>query len=185
MSQMKAKSTKELPIETIRELIDYDEQAGLLTWKLRESKWFKSESRASAWNNRWAGKPALNTLMIPSRGARKGYLGGHILYEKMLAHRVAFAHFHGHWPDLVIDHINGDTSDNRICNLRQATYQQNSMNRERSANNTSGYANIQKTKSGRFSVYMSIGVYDTIDQARDAYRSAARHHHGEFALIDD
>jgi hypothetical protein len=36
---------------------------------------------------------------------------------------------YGVWPTQLIDHINGDSSDNRIVNLRQTTQSENNRNR--------------------------------------------------------
>src|SRR5215471_11018220 len=47
--------------------------------------------------------------------------------------RITWALVHGQWPDpnLVIDHINGDTRDNRITNLRLITRSENAINTHR------------------------------------------------------
>ena len=42
-------------------------------------------------------------------------------------HRAIWEHVHGECPP-ILDHINRDKTDNRICNLRVATNQQNCLN---------------------------------------------------------
>ena len=50
-----------------------------------------------------------------------------IFKKKFFAHRICYAMFYGKWPINQIDHINRNRSDNRICNLRDATYSQNNI----------------------------------------------------------
>lgn len=45
-----------------------------------------------------------------------------------LAHRLAWLYVHESWPDGVVDHINGNRTDNRISNLRVVTAWQNGLN---------------------------------------------------------
>ena len=54
---------------------------------------------------------------------RKGSRLIHFLY-----HRAVWAVAHGYLP-VVIDHINGDKTDNRLENLREVTYSENDANR--------------------------------------------------------
>ena len=41
-----------------------------------------------------------------------------VVGKRLLAHELAWAVVHGSWPICVLEHINGDRSDNRIDNLR-------------------------------------------------------------------
>jgi len=60
----------------------------------------------------------------------KGYL--HMSIKKRLCpiHRLAWLYIYGEWPELEIDHINGNQLDNRITNLRQVTTRINQTNRK-------------------------------------------------------
>lgn len=89
----------------------------------------------------------------------------------------------------VVDHINGDTLDNRRCNLRYATLSQNMINR-RMPRRRPGARGTYQTLSGRWAAAIAkdgrrchLGVFDTLDEARSAYNEAALRLHGEFALL--
>jgi hypothetical protein len=92
----------------------------------------------------------------------------------------------------VVDHINGDTLDNRRCNLRICTATQNTKNRKPSSNNTSGFKGVTFHKRmNRYQSYITadkklihLGTFpDPISAAR-AYDAAARRLHGEFARLN-
>jgi len=51
--------------------------------------------------------------------------------SRHLAHRLAWLYMAGAWPSGVIDHMNGDPSDNRWSNLRDVTQAENNANRRK------------------------------------------------------
>lgn len=86
--------------------------------------------------------------------------------------------------ELEVDHKNGDALDNRRCNLRLCTHQQNMHNRKLSKNNTSGYKGISFRKRSQkwyASINVFIGSYDTSEEAARAYDTKAIELFGEFA----
>jgi hypothetical protein len=103
-------------------------------------------------------------------------------------HRLIFLLHHGYLPEF-IDHINGIRSDNRIENLRGATRLQNNSNRLKRSNNTSGFKGVHLHKAtGKFQarigvggVRVSLGLFNTAEEAHEAYKKAAIEVHGEFA----
>ena len=106
--------------------------------------------------------------------------------NKISGQRLGFGFVHGYLPKEV-DHINGDTADNRISNLRAATHQQNIANGKHRVNNTSGRKGVIPT-NGRWrarimvnSKTIHLGMFDSVDDAHLAYMNAARVHFGEFA----
>jgi hypothetical protein len=92
----------------------------------------------------------------------------------------------------VVDHINGNPLDNRKCNLRVCTHQENMWNRKTPKTNTTGYKGVCKPK--RYGRYVAgirvdgrqkhLGCFDTALEAAMAYDSAARFYRGEFARIN-
>lgn len=104
------------------------------------------------------------------------------------AHRLAWLYVHGHWPSDLIDHINGDTADNRLFNLREATVSQNALNRAAMKNASSGLKGVtfhKATGKWRSQYYRSgkqrhLGLFDTPEEAHEAYCNAAKREYGEF-----
>jgi hypothetical protein len=89
-----------------------------------------------------------------------------------------------------VDHINGDTLDNRRENLRICGQLQNSYNRTSQKNNTSGFKGVSELR-GKFVAYIAyngkqrhIGCFDTAAEAASAYDEAALKFHGEFASLN-
>ena len=83
------------------------------------------------------------------------------------------------------DHINGDSLDNRRCNLRSATHQQNVQNRFTSVNK--GITRMGKKFRVRIGLDgrgKHLGMFDTLIQARHAYRNAAKKYFGSFARLE-
>ena len=56
-------------------------------------------------------------------------------------HRMIYLWNHGHLPK-TLDHIDGDRANNKIENLREATQQQNCLNRKHHSNSKSPYKNV-------------------------------------------
>lgn len=91
-----------------------------------------------------------------------------------------------------VDHINGDTLDNRRSNLRLCTVSGNNHNRMKSKNNTSGYKGVSWLKQNqKWRAYIKVnskdkhlGCYLDKEDAARAYDKAAKEYFGEFARLN-
>lgn len=106
-------------------------------------------------------------------------------------HRLVWVMHGGGEADLV-DHINGDRSDNRIENLRSVTVQQNAYNRPRQINSQSQFKGVywepQRNKwavrIGLHSACVAVGRYDSELLAALAYDRAVREWAGDYAVLN-
>jgi hypothetical protein len=69
--------------------------------------------------------------------------------RRFLVHRVIWAIVNGRWPHTQIDHINGITNDNRLCNLREATPVEHGQNMRGNRRSTSGFPGVWWNKRNR------------------------------------
>lgn len=115
-----------------------------------------------------------------------GYISITINKKPYMAHRLAWLLTHGEWPEVEIDHINGDRADNRIVNLRLATRQQNMINRRTHKSNKLGVKGVSQIKNrfraqlwhcGKFVLNKSFA---TVEEASAAYQAKAQEVFGEW-----
>lgn len=118
-----------------------------------------------------------------------GYRQGWFYRKKYLEHRLVWLYVYGVWPKKYIDHINGIRSDNRVENLRECSNQQNQFNRKSLPKSTSKYKGVSWYNSNqkwiaqyRFNGKRNyIGIFETEEEAAEAYRNATEHIHKEYA----
>ena len=92
----------------------------------------------------------------------------------------------------VVDHINGDTLDNRKSNLRICSNTENSRNKSKQYNNTSGYKGVHWHPDNKKWIAQIIilnkkyhlGCFILKEDAAKAYNDAALKHYGEFAKLN-
>ncbi len=175
-------ASKALPSqEVLRQLLEYDPETGALTWKERSRDWFTSNVQYKIWNKRYAGTPALSHIDA------YGYATGAILGANYKAHRVIWMMENGFDP-MMIDHINGDRSDNRLANLRSVDERQNGRNQARRKDSSSGVTGVcWGAHVGKWMAYINvggranrrrihIGVYPDFDDAVAARKAAEKAH---------
>ena len=118
---------------------------------------------------------------------KDGYYRLQINKKQYLNHRIIFFMHHGYLPEY-IDHINRNTSDNRIENLRPATLEQNQHNSKLPKNNTSGVKGVDwKEREGKWQVRLTVngktkafGYYYDIDYAKFVSDAMRYKYHGKF-----
>ncbi len=120
---------------------------------------------------------------------KNGYIHIKIRQKIYLAHRLSWFWMTGHWPKSQMDHINGDKSDNKWYNLREATRQQNNLNRGHNKNNTSGYKGVTwhkqaqkwRARSINEGKRISLGLYDTKEEAINVCIKFSLENHKQFS----
>ena len=150
--------------ELFHKYLAYNECAGSLTWKINRYKCS-------------AGSP-VGTMK------RGGYRSVSFYGKFYQIHRVIWMMQTESWPNHVVDHINGNGSDNCWSNLRDVSQTVNLENqRWARSNNKSGYLGVTKHR-GKFRATIGndkkqiyIGLFDDANEAHKAYIEAKRRIH--------
>lgn len=161
---------KHLPsLERLNYLFVYCPDDGIIRWKNPTSNRIKAGS-------------------IAGKTGPRQYLTIGVDKERFLVHRIVFKMMTGHDPQESVDHINGDTSDNRWLNLRDCTQQQNTYNARIRKDNITGCKNVYRTHSGTFQVKLNfdrklkcIGTFDNLELASLVAEEARNKYHGTFS----
>ena len=152
--------------ERVKELLDYDPDTGVFTWRVKRGGAVAPGDTAGTKDSR-------------------GYVQIGVDRTLYLAHRLAWLYTYGCWPKDALDHINRVRTDNRIANLRPATHALNSQNASVPRNNRSGVTGVWRNKRlNKWQAYIRtngqqihLGLFNEFDAAVKARREAERRYH--------
>ncbi len=115
-------------LETLRSELEYNPESGEFSWRNKR-------------NGKGAGKGSARRERVGTQSA-KGYIDVWLFGKFYKLHRIAWKMVYGKDPVDQIDHIDGDKSNNRIKNLREATNSENRSNTGKSSTNKSGIKGV-------------------------------------------
>lgn len=157
-------TTSNLTVERLRQVLAYDQESGLFTW--REATSFRVTV------GKTAGSPC-----------KSGYIeigvDGHSYY----AHRLAWFYVTGEWPPHQVDHRDRVRTNNAFLNLRRALNAENTQNSVTPrAHNKSGYLGVSfDRRRGMFTAEIRagnkrfrLGFFEDPKDASAAYWSAKK-----------
>lgn len=152
--------------------LHYNPLSGIFTWRVNRGKSVKKGDHAGCLNLK-----NYIVLTITKNGKPK----------QIKAHRLAWYITYGELPS-IIDHIDGNPSNNSLDNLRPCTNKQNQMNRGKGTNNTSGYKGVawhKHKKKWMASIRDNgkkefLGYYNSPKEASAIYEKRAKELHGDF-----
>ncbi|EBG0278359.1 HNH endonuclease [Salmonella enterica subsp. enterica] len=146
--------------ERLMEVLDYDKETGIFTWKKKLS------ARGAV------GKKAGTTSY--------GYNAINIDGVRYFAHRLAWLYIYNEWPKKEIDHIDRNRSNNSISNLRDVSRIVNALNTGERSDSSTGIKGVtfcKQRKKWQAQINLSgknvtLGRFETIDEAAIAYKAA-------------
>lgn len=158
------KTSGELTQERLKSLLNYNPETGEFTW------------------------------LVGGRGCKAGEIAGYPKCDRggkiytyigidgkyYYAHRLAWLYIYGEWPKDQLDHIDQDSLNNRLSNLRDVTHSENHKNQKIPKNNSSGVLGVtfhNKAQKWVASIQVNsksihLGVFDLKDDAITARKNA-------------
>ena len=156
----------------LKELLHYDLDTGIFTWRVTRSPNGKANAGSVAGNLNHDGRIRIK------------------IFKKLyLAHRLAFLYVNGEFPEDEVDHRNRKPSDNRWVNLRKCSRIENTYNCGTKNTSKSGIKGVHWHKaSNKWQAEINangkqyyLGVFEDIELAEFVVSEARDILHGEFA----
>lgn len=156
----------------IKAWFDYNTETGEITWKEWVSpEWYKYKGSYISFLKERAGNRVAFS-QHPSGYFHVGAGGISVIF----AHHIAWVLTYGRMPANYIDHIDGNTQNNTITNLRDVSKAVNNRNRKMRSDNTSGVTGVcwnkvckkwyaQVTINGK---KKNLGAFQTLEDAHNA-----------------
>ena len=175
--------------EYLRQCFEYNRDTGMLIWKRRPLSHFKGEKARRAWNTRFSGTEAGYDRVAKNGDVRRSIGFGGKMY---MAHRIIFALVYGRDPGECIDHIDRNSLNNRIENLREVPYSINSMNgvaaRKGSKAGLRGVSWCERDSLWRAGIrvngkLITLGEYRDKHEAHQAYLAVKDKYHAGAVLV--
>jgi hypothetical protein len=150
--------------DKLKELLDYNPDTGIFTWKERISN-IKQGTIAGKYDKNWYVVITINN-------------------KKYLAHRLAWLYMEGYFPENQIDHIDRNKSNNKWANLREVSQVCNSRNSKLSKRNKSGIRGVtwdKERKKWQVNIRankknITLGRYDSkVDAAKARWQAEKKY----------
>lgn len=159
----------DITVEQLKEILHYDPISGLFTWLVDKTGKARVGTTAGTKSHRYI------RISIGNRG----YPASHL----------AWLYMTGEWSTQIIDHKDLDRGNNCWENLREASKQQNNVNRDCRKDSLTGHKGVHYRKNRKkYVAYIkadgkikNIGSFKSAEEAAIAYLDAAKNLHGEFA----
>jgi hypothetical protein len=136
-------------VKRLKELLKYNKETGVFTWKHRRNQLAICGSVAGSLS-------------------KNGYVRIKIDGKRYMAHRLAILYTSGYFPETFVDHINRCRADNKYSNLREASASCQAKNRKVRVDNISGVTGVHwnAKKSRWFAIITDAGASYTIGSFR-------------------
>lgn len=184
-----------LDLKFIKECFEYHED-GYLVWKIRPERHFETTASMKTFNTQKAGKQVGSFHKRTDRDKDGfGYWTTNITRYGELGHfklhRLIFFFHKGYFPE-VVDHIDNDTQNNKIENLREAKERNNRFNMHKPKHNSSGFKGVTTNRTrGNYRAeircrgsWFSLGAFNDPEKAACVYNYVAEILFGEFCLLN-
>lgn len=127
-------------LEYVRKCFNYEPDTGILRWsEERPKEDFKSKESYTRYLKHKVGTIAGSPRKV-TENLTYQYLSIHSTH--IYAHHIVWFLEHGKWPDPMLDHIDGDGSNNRLSNLRECVSKDNQKNTKKYKSNSSGVTGV-------------------------------------------
>lgn len=168
--------------ERLKHLLSYDSETGVFTRRTTYKRWREGRIAGGPGGDGKKGRPYW-VILIDGR--------------RYFAQQLAWLYVHGEWHK-EFDHKDRNGRNNAISNLRPCTRGPNNVNTQRSAIPISGFRGVSFNQYGRngkerrkqFQAkigvnkrVISLGYYESAEDAHKVYVKAAQRYYGEFADI--